>query len=207
MVVNDIRPAPGPHADRVVPVPPPSAAVPRRPQPSPRSSGTSPVLAAGTAAGGSTTPAPWSAPLPDALATVRCPEPHRPLPHGRAHDPAEDVLACVHRRQESGRAVVELRVLARDHGRVVDVSEVYDDLVAREVDSAVRASVVHRGQIEQAKGIVVAELGLGEDQAFALLRRLSNESNVKLREVAGRIVAARACAPVVAALRAPEQIA
>jgi hypothetical protein len=43
--------------------------------------------------------------------------------------------------------------------------------------------------VEQAKGILMAQYGWPEDQAFDALRRVSQHTNVKLRDVAARIVA------------------
>jgi hypothetical protein len=43
--------------------------------------------------------------------------------------------------------------------------------------------------IEQAKGIIVAQEGCTAEQAFDLLRKASQRSNVLLRELATRIVA------------------
>jgi hypothetical protein len=43
--------------------------------------------------------------------------------------------------------------------------------------------------IEQAKGILMAQCGWSADQAFDALRRASQRENVKLRELAARIVA------------------
>lgn len=45
-----------------------------------------------------------------------------------------------------------------------------------------------RGLIERAKGVLMATQGCSEDEAFALLRRASQERNVKLRDVAQTIV-------------------
>ena len=44
--------------------------------------------------------------------------------------------------------------------------------------------------IEQAKGIIMAQSGWAEDQAFDALRRASQRENMKLRDLAARIVAA-----------------
>lgn len=46
--------------------------------------------------------------------------------------------------------------------------------------------------IEQAKGIIMAQCGWPEDQAFDALRRASQRENVKLRDLAARIVATAA---------------
>jgi hypothetical protein len=43
--------------------------------------------------------------------------------------------------------------------------------------------------IEQAKGIIMATYGWPEDQAFEALRRVSQRENVKVRDLAARIVA------------------
>lgn len=46
----------------------------------------------------------------------------------------------------------------------------------------------HRGAIEQAKGGMMVTLGLDADGAFELLREISNRENVKLRDLAHRVV-------------------
>jgi ANTAR domain len=43
--------------------------------------------------------------------------------------------------------------------------------------------------IEQAKGVLMAQQGCGADEAFDLLRRASQRSNVPVRELAEQIVA------------------
>jgi hypothetical protein len=43
--------------------------------------------------------------------------------------------------------------------------------------------------IEQAKGIIMAQCGWPEDQAFDALRRASQRENVKVRDLAAQIVA------------------
>jgi ANTAR domain len=48
-----------------------------------------------------------------------------------------------------------------------------------------------RAVIEQAKGMLMAEQQINDQEAFQVLTRLSQESNVKLREVAQRLVLAR----------------
>jgi hypothetical protein len=46
--------------------------------------------------------------------------------------------------------------------------------------------------IEQAKGIIMAQCGWSEDQAFDALRRASQRENIKVRDLAARIVASTA---------------
>ncbi|MGW4329342.1 ANTAR domain-containing protein [Nocardia sp. NPDC004573] len=45
-----------------------------------------------------------------------------------------------------------------------------------------------RAVIEQAKGMLMLVYGIGEQQAFALLRSCSQHTNVRLRELAQRIL-------------------
>ena len=49
--------------------------------------------------------------------------------------------------------------------------------------------------VEQAKGILVAQTGCTPDEAFELLRSASQRSNVKLRDVARKIVEGAAAEP------------
>ena len=52
-----------------------------------------------------------------------------------------------------------------------------------------REAVVSRDVIGQAKGIIMLRDGIDADQAFAELQRISQIRNVKLRDIAGEIVA------------------
>jgi GAF domain-containing protein len=49
-------------------------------------------------------------------------------------------------------------------------------------------AVLSRKMIGQALGLVMAQYGMTEEQAFAYLRRISQDRNVKLREVCGQVV-------------------
>ena len=59
--------------------------------------------------------------------------------------------------------------------------------LARDMAEAMRSRAV----IEQAKGMVMADHRIDADAAFQRLVRLSQDSNIKLRDVAGKIVEAR----------------
>jgi len=50
------------------------------------------------------------------------------------------------------------------------------------------AAIEHRGVIEQAKGIVMAAERCSPDEAFAFLRRMSQQQNRKLRDIAIDVV-------------------
>ncbi len=49
-------------------------------------------------------------------------------------------------------------------------------------------AVQGRDLIGQAKGILMAQQGVSADEAFAILRRASQRTNTKLREVAEGVV-------------------
>lgn len=64
---------------------------------------------------------------------------------------------------------------------------------AFDLTSQLNAALESRAVIEQAKGMLMAQTpGLSADHAFAMLRSVSQRENVKLREVARRIVDRRA---------------
>lgn len=70
-------------------------------------------------------------------------------------------------------------------GFVVDLTEP----IRETARAAVAASAEHRAAIEQAKGALMLTFGVEEDGAFELLRAYSSRHNIKLAEVAHRIVA------------------
>ncbi|TPG12501.1 ANTAR domain-containing protein [Pedococcus bigeumensis] len=70
-------------------------------------------------------------------------------------------------------------------GFVVDLTEP----ILETARAAVAASAEHRAAIEQAKGALMLTFGVEEDGAFELLRAYSSRHNIKLAEVAHRIVA------------------
>ena len=51
-----------------------------------------------------------------------------------------------------------------------------------------REALASRGLIEQAKGILMANEHCGEDEAFDILRRASQRTNRKLRDIARQVV-------------------
>jgi hypothetical protein len=64
------------------------------------------------------------------------------------------------------------------------------DLLRHSAYARMQAKLATLPVIEQAKGIIMAQCGWPEDQAFDALRRASQRENLKLREVAARVVAA-----------------
>lgn len=74
-------------------------------------------------------------------------------------------------------------------GYLVDLTDASRALTAREVDEAVRRSAMSRGAIEQTKGVLMAALGVDDETAFEILRRHSQNANVKVRELAHALLA------------------
>jgi hypothetical protein len=68
-------------------------------------------------------------------------------------------------------------------------SPVGQDLMQRSEHARLLARLESMPVIEQAKGIIMAQSHCGEAQAFDLLRRASQRSNLPVRELAAQIVA------------------
>jgi hypothetical protein len=73
-------------------------------------------------------------------------------------------------------------------GYYIDLTTDFDEESEEAAHAAVEASAEHRAVIEQAKGALMLAYGLDEDAAFAMLRWWSRNRNVKVREVAQRLV-------------------
>jgi hypothetical protein len=124
---------------------------------------------------------------------------------GRAFDVLENVIkdaapfSCYHRIvdvQGKVRSVLSVgRGLLSVEGKVeqvtgffVDLTEVRRSETQHEVDVALIQIAKTRSVIDQAKGLVMAAAGCGEEEAFAILRKASSNHNVKLSELARRFV-------------------
>jgi GAF domain-containing protein len=59
---------------------------------------------------------------------------------------------------------------------------------ARQLSEHLEAALVHRAEIEQAKGIIIASTGVTPDAAFEILVKQSQHENRKLRQVAIELV-------------------
>ena len=122
---------------------------------------------------------------------------------------------------ESTRAVVVVGDVEEEDGEVVGVHGYYVDLTTSRIREAEQLSelageaaglqraMASRATIEQAKGMIMLAVGAGADEAFALLRRTSNDRNVPVRTLAALVVRAGEAAPadaraaIVAVLRRP----
>jgi AmiR/NasT family two-component response regulator len=59
---------------------------------------------------------------------------------------------------------------------------------ARSLSENLETAMKSRAVIEQAKGIIMAALGCDDDRAFEVLASQSQSENIKLRDVATRVV-------------------
>jgi len=103
----------------------------------------------------------------------------------------------------TGRRVAVLNLYARETGAI----EAHHDLIELFVTHAALAidfgeavdqlseALRSRKMIGQALGLVMGQYGMTEEQAFAYLRRISQDRNVKLREVCVQVVAEFDAAP------------
>ena len=72
-------------------------------------------------------------------------------------------------------------------------AQVYE--ASRKLTEQMQEALRSRAVIEQAKGILMAERGCDEEKAFDLLRAASQRQNVKLRDVAQRLVDSKGDGP------------
>ncbi len=95
---------------------------------------------------------------------------------------ARDVLVLGRAERDEGGAVRVVR------GHLVDLTDWRRVGNAADVRDGIDAATEHRSEIEQAKGALMAARGISADEAFAALAKQSQDENVKLRELAARIV-------------------
>ncbi|ACV80648.1 GAF and ANTAR domain-containing protein [Nakamurella multipartita] len=79
-------------------------------------------------------------------------------------------------------------------GVITDLSDRVRRATEAEIRQAVRAAAATRSEIDQAKGIVMAAFDVDADQAFALLKWHSSQSNRKLRDLATGMIEGLAAA-------------
>lgn len=78
--------------------------------------------------------------------------------------------------------------LARVTGYVIDVTEPQRARLQDEVRDAVHEFRARAAVIEQAKGILMQHHGISDDEAFAMLREHSQQTNVKVHTVAEQMI-------------------
>jgi hypothetical protein len=80
-------------------------------------------------------------------------------------------------------------------GKVIGTSGFYvdfTDTMQSDISAAVSKVAEARAEIEQAKGLLMAAYGITADRAFDILVWRSQETNVKVRDIARRFLAAMA---------------
>lgn len=108
-------------------------------------------------------------------------------------------VACLHRLVDAQRrvrnvvAVVDVDTGAdgrasRLYGYLVDITRAMRDATSRDVDAAVAGATEHRRVIDQAKGILMLAYGIDADEAFRQLAEVSQNNNVKVNQLAHRLV-------------------
>jgi len=78
--------------------------------------------------------------------------------------------------------------VVRVEGYFVDLTQVRRDQTEVEVQTALARIAEHREAIDEAKGMVMIATGGSSDTAFACLRRYSQAANMKLHDIAHRLV-------------------
>jgi hypothetical protein len=73
-------------------------------------------------------------------------------------------------------------------GYYIDVTDAFESDIKESVDDAVAEIASSRGEIEQAKGALMLAYGISAERAFEVLTWRSQETNVKLREVARQLL-------------------
>ena len=89
----------------------------------------------------------------------------------------------------TGEGVSEGALVTRLTGYYVDLTPEFAAESSAAADAAVAASAAARDTIEQAKGVLMLAYGLDADAAFAMLKWWSRNRNVKVRDVADRLLA------------------
>lgn len=77
--------------------------------------------------------------------------------------------------------------ISRIQGYFIDVTDSLRRDLSQATGEAVAGAVGTRAAIERAKGALMITHGLGEDEAFDLLRRHSQHHNIKVRDIADTI--------------------
>ena len=92
-------------------------------------------------------------------------------------------------------------------GFYVDVTDEFDADVRRSLDDVVATIAARRAIINQAIGMLMLASGVTAEKAFAMLARRSQETNVKLRDLAAQFVKEAAGAPLQDAARIEQILA
>ncbi|NNH71353.1 ANTAR domain-containing protein [Nocardia uniformis] len=113
----------------------------------------------------------------------------------RDHAPFSSRHRITGREGHTHHVIVVSQPLTDDAGEVIgtegyfiDVTDALDGQCQRALDEIVPSLVEHRAVIEQAKGMLMLVYGVSADQAFRVLTWRSQETQIKVRELAVRLV-------------------
>ncbi len=106
---------------------------------------------------------------------------YRILVHGKVRN----VVLCGEGQYDDGRTSGTADRLV---GYYLDLTPELEAETSAAADAAVAASAASRDTIEQAKGILMLGYGLDAEAAFAMIKWWSRNRNVKVREVAERLI-------------------
>jgi PAS domain S-box-containing protein len=84
-------------------------------------------------------------------------------------------------------------VMCDSAGAVIGTTGFYVDVtdsLQLDISTALSGAAASRAQIEQAKGVLMAVYGISADRAFEILVWRSQETNIKVRDLAARFLAA-----------------
>jgi GAF domain-containing protein len=109
------------------------------------------------------------------------------MPLHTGKEPAGAVALYADRAGAFSGAAHDIALLfAAQGGTAVHNAEVYG--ACRNMADNLQVALEARAVIEQAKGVLHAKLGISTDEAFELLRWFSQNTNQKVRVLAGRLV-------------------
>jgi PAS domain S-box-containing protein len=98
-----------------------------------------------------------------------------------------DLSGAVHHVIVAGDRLIEQGEVVGTHGFYIDVSRQHDPDHEQMVTAKLAEIAESRAAIEQTKGMMMLVYGIDEDTAFNLLKWLSQEANIKLRQLAEQI--------------------
>jgi ANTAR domain/PAS fold len=89
-------------------------------------------------------------------------------------------------------------------GFYIDVTDEFDADMQRTLDEVVATIAARRATINQAMGMLMLAHGVSPDEAFRMLARQSQQTNVKLRDLAAQFVEEATASPIADAARVDE---
>jgi PAS domain S-box-containing protein len=98
-----------------------------------------------------------------------------------------DLSGAVHHVIVAGDRLIEQGEVVGTYGFYIDVSRQHDPEHEEMVTAKLSEIAESRAAIEQTKGMLMLVYGIDEDTAFNLLKWLSQEANIKLRQLAEQI--------------------